>query len=87
MRLRIFIILILLLWGALAFAEPATIRVVSIQDPITPVTASFLQRNLDEAAGQSERLLLLELDTPGGLDTEMREIVREFFATPVVVVA
>jgi membrane-bound serine protease (ClpP class) len=87
MRLRLFIILILLLWGALAFAEPATIRVVSIQDPITPVTASFLQRNLDEAAGQSERLLLLELDTPGGLDTAMREIVKEFFATPVVVVA
>ena len=85
MRLRLFILLILLLWGALACAEPVTIRVVSVQDPITPVTARFLQRNLDEAARQSERLLLIELDTPGGLDTAMREIVKEFLSTPVVV--
>ena len=85
MRLRLFIVLFILLWSPLAWAEPATIRVVSIQDPITPVTARFLQRNLDEAARQSERLLLIELDTPGGLDTAMREIVKEFFATPVAV--
>ena len=86
MRLRLFIILFILLWSALAGAEPATIRVLSIHDPITPVTARFLQRNLEEAAQQSERLLLVELDTPGGLDTAMREIVKELFATPVAVV-
>lgn len=51
-----------------------------------PVTARFLQRNLEEAARQSENLLLIELDTPGGLDTAMRDIVKELFATPVVVV-
>lgn len=86
MRLRLCMILLLLLWSALAWAEPTTIRAVSIQDPITPVTARFLQRNLAEAARQSESLLLVELDTPGGLDTAMREIVKEFLATPVVVV-
>lgn len=86
MRLRLLIILTLLLWIALAFAEPATIRVVSIQDPITPVTARFLQRNLAEAARQAEPLVLVEIDTPGGLDTAMREIVKEIFASPAVVV-
>jgi membrane-bound serine protease (ClpP class) len=86
MRLRLLIILTLLLWSALAFAEPATIRVVDLQDPITPVTARFLQRNLDEAARQAETLVLIELDTPGGLDTAMREIVKEIFASPAVVV-
>jgi membrane-bound serine protease (ClpP class) len=85
MRLRLCIILILLLWSALAFAEPATIRVVTIHDPITPVTARFLQRNLEEAARQAESLILIELDTPGGLDTAMREIIKEIFASPVVV--
>lgn len=85
MRLRFFIILGLVLWGALAFAEPAIIRVVAIRDPITPVTARFLQRNLEEAARQSDRLLLVELDTPGGLDTAMREIVQALFASPVAV--
>ncbi|MDZ4186220.1 MAG: nodulation protein NfeD [Desulfuromonadales bacterium] len=86
MRLRLLMILTLLFWVALAFAEPATIRVVSLQDPITPVTARFLQRNLDEAARQAEPLILVELDTPGGLDTAMREIVKEIFASPAVVV-
>lgn len=86
MRLRFFMILILLLWSGLAWAEPLAVRVVTIQDPITPVTAHFLQRNLAEAARQAEHLLLVELDTPGGLDTAMREIVKELFATPVVVV-
>jgi membrane-bound serine protease (ClpP class) len=86
MRLRLLIILTLLLWSALAFAEPATIRVVDLQDPITPVTARFLQRNLDEAARQAETLVLIELDTPGGLDTAMREIVKEIFASLAVVV-
>lgn len=86
MCLRFLMILILLHCSSLAWAEPTTIRAVSIHDPITPVTARFLQRNLAEAARQSELLLLVELDTPGGLDTAMRDIVKEFFATPVAVV-
>lgn len=86
MRLRLFILLILLLSPPLAFAEAATIRVIAIHDPITPVTARLLQRHLDVGARQSESLLLIELDTPGGLDTAMREIVKEIFATPVAVV-
>jgi membrane-bound serine protease (ClpP class) len=86
MRLRLIAILFLLFWSILAFAESKTIRVVSIQDPITPVTARFLQRNLDEAARQAELLVLVELDTPGGLDTAMREIVKEIFASTAVVV-
>lgn len=86
MRLRLFMILILLLWSALAFAGPATIRVVTLRDPITPVTARLLQRNLEEAAQQAERLFLIELDTPGGLDASMREIVQDLFASPVPVV-
>ncbi|MBE0503680.1 MAG: nodulation protein NfeD [Desulfuromonadales bacterium] len=86
MRWRFFFVLGLILCSTLAFAESPTIRVVSISDPITPVTARFLERNLDEAARQAERLVLIELDTPGGLDTAMREIVKEIFASPAVVV-
>ena len=86
MRLRIFTILILLLWGTFVFAETTTIRVVTIRDPITPVTARLLQRNLEEAARQAESLLLVELDTPGGLDTAMRDIIKGLFASPVAVV-
>jgi len=75
----------LLLWSAFALAEPATIRVMTIHDPVTPVTARFLQRNLEEAARHSDRLLLVEIDTPGGLDTAMRDMVKGLFASPVAV--
>src|SRR6185295_12153237 len=61
------------------------IRLVSIHDPITPVTAHFLHRNLEEAARRGDRLVLIEMDTPGGLDTAMREIVKDIMASPVPV--
>lgn len=72
--------------AALAHAAKDRIRLVEIQDPITPVTAKFLQRNLQEAARSGDRLVLIEMDTPGGLDTAMREIVKGVMASPVPVV-
>lgn len=66
-------------------AEPVRIRTVGIHDPITPVTARFLHRVMEDAAKQRDRLVLIELDTPGGLDSSMREIVKDIFASPVPV--
>jgi membrane-bound serine protease (ClpP class) len=81
----VFFILCLLISAAGLSAEQVKIRVVGIHDPITPVTASFLHRSLQEAAQEGDRLLLIELDTPGGLDTAMRSIVQDIFASPVPV--
>lgn len=81
----VFFILCLLFSAAGLSAEQVKIRVVGIHDPITPVTASFLHRSLQEAARDGDRLLLVELDTPGGLDTAMRSIVQDIFASPVPV--
>jgi len=72
--------------AALVFAARDRIRLVEIHDPITPVTAQFLHRNLQEAAHVGDRLVLIEMDTPGGLDTAMREIVKDVMASPVAVV-
>lgn len=85
MRLSLILIICLLLCAALQAAGQPRIRVVSIHDPITPVIAQFLHRTLAEAARQGDSLLLVELDTPGGLDTAMREIVKDIFASPVPV--
>ncbi|MBI4055001.1 MAG: nodulation protein NfeD [Elusimicrobia bacterium] len=43
---------------------------------ITPVAAEFLIQALDQAQQQGAELLVIELDTPGGLDPSMREIVK-----------
>jgi membrane-bound serine protease (ClpP class) len=72
--------------AALVFASQDKIRLVGINDPITPVTAHFLHRHLEEAARMGDRLVLIEMDTPGGLDTAMREIVKDVMASPVPVV-
>jgi membrane-bound serine protease (ClpP class) len=86
MRIGMSIIISVFVCAALAMAAREKIRLVGIHDPITPVTAQFLQRNLQEAARRGDRLVLIEMDTPGGLDTAMREIVKDVMASPVPVV-
>jgi len=86
MRRGMSIIIGMCVCAALAMAARERIRLVGIHDPITPVTARFLQRNLQEAARTGDRLVLIEMDTPGGLDTAMREIVKDVMASPVPVV-
>jgi membrane-bound serine protease (ClpP class) len=61
------------------------VSVVYVNGPINPVTADYLRRNLQEAATRGDRLLLIEMDTPGGLDSSMRGIVKDIFASPVPV--
>lgn len=68
------------------FAAAAQVRVVTVSGPINPVTADYLRRNIHEAGRQGEELLLIEMDTPGGLDSAMRDIVKEMLTSRVPVV-
>ncbi|MDR3579990.1 MAG: nodulation protein NfeD [Oryzomonas sp.] len=87
MRLSLGVVLCLLVCTTVFAADRARVRVVTIHDPITPVTAQFLHRTLDDAARNGDSLVLVELDTPGGMDTAMRQIVKNIFAstTPLAV--
>lgn len=85
MYLRIAIVVSLMVCAVLVYALQDKVRLVGIHDPITPVTAQFLHRNLREAARMGDRLVLIEMDTPGGLDAAMREIVKDVMASPVPV--
>lgn len=79
---------IILLAVSVTWAQPAgtpVIRVLAVDGPVNPVTVDYLRKNLHESARQRENLVLIEMDTPGGLDTAMREIVKELFASPVPV--
>ena len=78
------IILVLALCSS-GLAETPAVRVLAVDGAVNPVTADYLRKNLHEAARTGERLVLIEMDTPGGLDTAMREIVKELFASPVPV--
>jgi len=85
MRLSLVFLICLLVGASYLNAGQGKIRVAAIHDPITPVVAQFLHRNMEEAARQGDRLMLIEIDTPGGLDTAMREIVKDIFVSPVPV--
>ncbi|MCF6266618.1 MAG: nodulation protein NfeD [Desulfuromusa sp.] len=52
------------------------IRHLNIASSINPVTASFIDEQIKTANRNSERAILIQLDTPGGLDTAMRDIIQ-----------
>jgi membrane-bound serine protease (ClpP class) len=63
-----------------------TVLLSSIEGSITPVTAEHIRDGMDRAQREDYSALVVELDTPGGLDTSMREIVQAFLSSPVPVV-
>jgi len=61
------------------------VLVTDVDGPITPVIADHLAAAVEQAVGE-EALLVVTVDTPGGLDTSMRDIVQTFLNAPVPVV-
>ena len=61
------------------------VLVTAVDGPITPVIADHLVAAVKEATDE-EAVLVVTLDTPGGLDTSMRDIVQTFLSAPVAVV-
>ena len=72
-----------LLTPSMAFAE--TVVVAEIHGAISPASADYFLRALDQARTTQASLLVLKLDTPGGLDSSMRKIIRGILASPVPV--
>lgn len=68
-----------------AAAHPLVLR-VSWSDAITPVTRKFLSDAIEAAKNEHAEVLLVQLDTPGGLLDATRNIVSDFFASPVPII-
>lgn len=89
-------LIFLLLWflGLLLSAPAAllsqttgegAIHIMEVRGVINPPVVIYIQRALEEAATQNARLVVIQIDTPGGLDTSTREITQAILASPVPV--
>ena len=91
MRFRLSLLAVLL--GTVALVAPAGAQdasglAVSIELPgsIDPATERWIGNALEDAAEEGAELAIIRVDTPGGLDSSLREMVRDIIAAPMPVV-
>ena len=76
------VLIIAFLSGAYPETPGRNVLVIRVDGLINPVSAEFIARSLREAEEKHYEALVIELDTPGGLDTSMRKIVKGIIASP-----
>ena len=90
-RLRVVVMLAwLVAWagGALATtaAVPGSALLLEVQGVIGPASRDFILRGFEQARERGAAAIILKLDTPGGLDSSMRDIIQAILASPVPVI-
>jgi membrane-bound serine protease (ClpP class) len=78
-----------LAWPALAAEPPITgtgpVWVIELKDSVNPGSADYLVKGLAQAMAAEASLVVIQLDTPGGLVESMRQMVQAILASPVPV--
>ena len=90
-RAQIFVWLVLVGIGVLVPAgagaqESGIAYLIEFDGTVDPATERWIDQALGDAADEGAELAIIELDTEGGLDTSMREIIKDILAAPMPVV-
>ncbi len=67
-------------------ANASTVRVIEARGVINPTLAHYVDRSIVQAEQDGVAIVVVQLDTPGGLDTSMRQIIQRILAARVPVV-
>ncbi len=84
----IFLIFLTLFSSSVALSEEIRkeVIVITVDGVINPVSAEYIGKSIKKANEKKAEALIIELDTPGGLDTSMRIIVKDIIGSEVPVV-
>jgi membrane-bound serine protease (ClpP class) len=69
-----------------AVAENREVMIIELEGPINPATATFLSRGIEKAEAKGFTMVIIRLDTPGGLASSMRTMVKAIMNSSVPVV-
>ena len=67
-------------------AESRTAVVLDMEGAVGPATSDYIHRGIEHAREHRAQLVILRMDTPGGLDSAMREIIQDILVSTVPVV-
>jgi membrane-bound serine protease (ClpP class) len=90
MKVRLYLSLLLIIFPlfSLLFAQSQDrwVNLVTIDGPIGPITSSVIMKAIDQSVTDSAEALIIELNTPGGLDEPMRDIITQILNSHVPVI-
>jgi membrane-bound serine protease (ClpP class) len=78
--------MLFLLIAAKVLAEQSEVYIMKVADAISPGTADFIKTGIKTAEEKAATVIIIELDTPGGLAESMRLIVQNILGSKVPVV-
>ncbi len=84
MKKKIFIFLLAFIFPCLCFSS---ILKITVDAPIHPVTSEYVRDTIDLAEKENAQLIIMSLNTPGGLDSSMREIIEKILSSKTPVAA
>ncbi|MCD6387945.1 MAG: nodulation protein NfeD, partial [Desulfobulbaceae bacterium] len=66
---------------------PKTAVLLNIKGPIGPAVSDYVKRGLEKATADNAAIVILQMDTPGGFDHSMRDIIKNILSSSVPVVS
>jgi len=67
-------------------AQEKQVDIIKINDAITPAIAVFISKSIEQATKNRAECLVIQMDTPGGLDLSMRDIIKDIMNADIPIV-